>query len=119
MVCVEKIKLIQSLEEMLINSEIRKSEEKLNELLADDFMEFSSTGKIYSKIEIIQALINENEIQYIIHDFKINSISEKNILATYIAIKNEKIKSLRSSIWQLQNNNQWQMLFHQGTIIQN
>lgn len=40
-------KLILQLEGDLLKSEIRKSSQKINELLADDFVEFTSSGAKY------------------------------------------------------------------------
>lgn len=45
-----------ALEEELLTSEARVSESRLNELLADDFVEFGSSGRIYDKPSIIREL---------------------------------------------------------------
>ena len=39
----------RKLEESLLSREVRKSTEKLNILLDDEFLEYGSSGKIYSK----------------------------------------------------------------------
>ncbi|GEN46708.1 hypothetical protein [Alkalibacillus haloalkaliphilus] len=40
---------LQQLEESHINLEVRKSNEQLDHILADDFLEISSSGKMYGK----------------------------------------------------------------------
>lgn len=86
---------------MLINPKIRKSRGDLEKILAENFIEFSSSGMIFNKTEIIQTLIGETDTTYKIQDFKTQQLSERTVLVTYIAIKNENIYSLRSSIWKM------------------
>ncbi len=45
--------LIKNLEVELLQPEVRKSKERLNELLADDFFEIGESGKKYSKQDIL------------------------------------------------------------------
>lgn len=115
-------KLILQLEGDLLKSEIRKSSQKLNELLADDFVEFTSSGTeyYYKSGDVFQKQNDNNELIWDIIDFKIKQLSEDCILATYKVIKhnesNENKKySLRSSIWKCYDR-RWKMLFHQGTL---
>lgn len=115
-------KLILQLEDDLLKSEIRKSSQKLNELLADDFVEFTSSGAEYHyrSGDVFQKQNDNNELIGNIIDFKIKQLSEDCILATYKVIKhnesNENKKySLRSSIWKCYDR-RWKMLFHQGTL---
>ena len=44
---------IKSLEVELLHPEVRKSKERLNELLADDFFEIGESGKNYNKQDIL------------------------------------------------------------------
>lgn len=109
------------LEKELLKPEVRCSKERVSKLLAKDFIEFCSSGKVYvyEENQIIDATI-ENEVeQWKISNFKIKKLSEQSILATYILTKvnlKQDRCSLRSSIWQFIDN-RWQMSFHQGTII--
>jgi hypothetical protein len=41
--------LLRSLEEQLLQSDIRRSAAKVGDLLADDFVEFGSSGRVFSK----------------------------------------------------------------------
>lgn len=116
------LKEIKALEELLLKSEVRKNEHILNSLLSDDFVEFSSSGKIYTKTKVIDALLNENNVHYSLNQFKIKELAPNVILATYIAsLKTELLHlndktSFRSSIWK-KTGEKWSMTFHQGTNI--
>ena len=65
------IDVIKNLETSLLQSSTRQSTESLNQLLADDFIEFGVSGKIYNKKDILALLPKEqhsNEI--ILFDFE-------------------------------------------------
>lgn len=111
--------LIEGLEVELMQPEIRKSRERIHQLLADDFVEFGSSGKVHTKEDELEYLPNNTDVEYSLSDFKGKMISEDTVLATYVARKKE-VKtgaiqfSLRSSIWQKRNGS-WQLTFHQAT----
>jgi hypothetical protein len=105
---------IRELEEKLLTQEVRSSKSELQKLLADDFFEIGSSGKILYKDEEIA----ENGIGIVkmkLSDFALHPLSDELVLATY-RIFNELTsqQSLRSSIWK-RNDGMWQMVFHQGT----
>ena len=111
--------LIKSLEEKLLNPSVRKSFQELNELLADDFIEHGSSGKVYSKHQVIEALQKEFPFEGSISEFNTVNLTDEIVLATYTAEQTNKTDnivkcSLRSSIWR-KNNKKWQIVFHQGT----
>jgi hypothetical protein len=114
-------KLLHQLEERLLQPEVRHSPRELAKLLADEFVEFGSSGQIFDKQSIIKALANEPVVRISLIDFKILLLSQDAVLVTYRAIffngEGEPARySLRSSIWK-QVGNSWQMVFHQGTPI--
>lgn len=116
-------KTIYELELSLLKPEVRSSTDKLNELLADDFMEFGSSGAIYYKPDTLQNLTaSTDKVAYAMSDFKAKELSEAFVLTTFKTeriINNTDITvSLRSSIWK-KNKGSWQMFFHQGTLIKN
>jgi hypothetical protein len=117
-------KQVEDLEVELLQPEARRSAKRISELLANDFVEFGMFGKIYSKEDFVELLPNSKEEQfekYQASDFKAKEVATDTILLTYKASiaflkTNEKIWTLRSSIWQKRDDN-WQMIFHQGTVI--
>ena len=113
--------IIRELEVELLHPDVRKSTTRLNELLSEDFFEFGSTGKSYSKQDVIRLLKKAKEAKFTISDFKIKVLSPDVVLATYSIEKEDlessgKSWSLRSSLWQNHNGN-WQIIFHQGTPV--
>lgn len=117
------VRQLRKLEEDLLKPETRKDREAVAALLADDFYEFGSSGRIFSKPEIIQALQTEVPAQISIADFRVRSLAAGIALITYRAVKQgeagQEIRtSLRGSVWVIRDE-RWQMLFHQGTIIPN
>lgn len=111
---------LRLLEERLLEPEFRTSEIELNILLADDFIEFGSSGRIYNKQQVIDGLISSQTLQMTAVDFEVKLLAPGVALATYRVIKHnnqgdaETNYSLRSSIWKL-NQGRWQLVFHQGT----
>ncbi len=120
MVNQKEIKIhLRCLEERLVNPTTRCSSDELNLLIADDFLEYGSSGKIYNKKQVISSLVKEEAKNISISDFKIKFLSPEVALLTYkTVIKNnfnkEKSASLRSSIWK-NTDESWRIIFHQGT----
>ena len=110
------IATLEELERELHESSVCKSD-RVAELLADSFVEFGCSGNIYSKADVISALLAKATTTISATDFKVHSISPDVALLTYRACRHsvQDVFSLRSSIWQLQAG-QWRILFHQGTL---
>ncbi|MBM7662250.1 hypothetical protein JOC85_003057 [Bacillus mesophilus] len=91
---------------------------EFNELLADDFLEFGTSGNIYNKQVELDSVKNGskvNLVKFTVTDFNIRELSPDVILATYKTLRHtDNISSLRSSIWKLKEDN-WKMVFHQAT----
>ncbi len=103
------------LERLLLEKSTRKDLEALQKLIADDFIEFGSSGKIYNKFDVIASLPNEKSIRFQATNFNHKPLSEKCVLLTYNLIEGDKKASLRSSVWLFRTPHGWQMVFHQGT----
>jgi len=111
--------LLYRLEESLLQPEIRRSPAEVARLLADEFVEFGSSGRVYEKQSIIDELSQEPEIRFLMKDFRAFSLAQGVVLVTYRATsfsrnKEKAVHSLRSSVWKSSQGG-WQMIFHQGT----
>ncbi len=111
--------IVKEFELELLSSEVRKSPERLNELLADDFFEFTQSGTVITKKNIIDVLPKLPEEKHIVRDYTEKKLSNDYLLVNYIVdreiLENRKKRcTLCSSIWQ-NINNKWQMIFFQGT----
>lgn len=113
-------KHIRELEERLLRPEVRRSPRLLDELLADEFVEFASDGAAYDKREVIDTLQSERSLHRSLTDFRLIVLAEGVVLSTYRSSRHgsspqEAVDSLRSSIWK-QRDGRWQLIFHQGTV---
>ncbi len=101
------------LEEKLLKPEIRTSQIELKNLLADEFFEFGSSGRVLYKDEQLDNGIGI--VKMTLSDFEIHPLSNEITFVTY-RIFNEikKQHTLRSSIWKFKDGH-WKMYFHQGT----
>ena len=105
--------LIKQLELELSDPSIRKDRERLDQLLADDFEEVGKSGKKYTKADIIELLINEENISFSVQDFNFVSLSDDCVLVKYQTTMNGQ-NAYRCSIWK-KYGDQWQIHYHQGT----
>lgn len=115
---------IRALEEALHRPDIRRSREAVENLLAQGFVEFGSSGTVYHRAETIALLAEEEDddaddgsLQA--DNYALTRIAADAVLLTYRTIRTStdgsKRHVLRSSIWK-HDGECWQMLFHQGTV---
>lgn len=109
----DKAKQFKQLEMSLLEPKVRSSVSHLNKLIDDDFIEFSSSGKVYDKQDILKFLPAEEKRNFVISDFAIKELSEDVVLVTYKTTENG-LTCLRSSLWKREFD-EWKMVFHQGT----
>jgi len=106
------------LEQKLLDPATRKNREELELLLAENFQEFGSSGRTYTRETTINLLAKEQSADILAKDFKSLELSADVVLVTYKTQHRQQgltvSASLRSSIWK-RIENKWQMVFHQGT----
>lgn len=107
---------LEALERQLLDPELRKSQQFLESVLADDFKEFGASGRVYDRRKVIESLLKETPSERSLTDFQAIALGPNVILATYRATEGDSA-SLRSSIWVLRES-RWTMTFHQGTPTQ-
>jgi hypothetical protein len=111
------IQEIRALEEASLDPEVRADRERLAALLADDFVEFGSSGRVWDKASVLQLVTSERGLSFSLSDFAAKQLGPELVHATYRVATREaggERHSLRSSLWILRSA-RWQMLFHQGT----
>jgi hypothetical protein len=111
--------LLRQLEERLLQPEVRRSIQDVADLLADEFVEFGSSGRVFNKQQIIESLQHEEPAQSSMTEFRSIPLAPGVILTMYRVVRlnpsdAKPTASLRSSIWRLQDG-QWKIVFHQGT----
>ena len=107
---------LRDLEERLLLPRVRASPDEVAALLADEFIEFGSSGRIYDKQQIIR-LLQEEQGQALctVVDFSARRLAADIVLVTYRVVES---RTIRSSIWRLEDG-RWRMVFHQGTKAEN
>jgi hypothetical protein len=108
--------LLLSLERQLMDPVFRKDRAAVSSLLAEDFREFGSSGRAWSREAILDLLETEpSQPAPQVEDFNIQRIAENAVLVTYRTVR-PQVRTNRSSIW-IQSALGWQVLFHQGTKV--
>lgn len=105
---------LYSLEERLFHPDREPNRADLIPLLAEDFQEFCSSGRIMNRQQAVDALLNSTPRAATISYFYVDLLAPNVALATYHATT-ALFVSYRSSLWVLRDN-RWQLHFHQGTI---
>ena len=105
---------LHSLEERLLHPDRETDRRTLTGLLAEDFKEFCTSGRIFNLQQLTNALITSSPRPATMSHFYVTPLAKDVALATY-HITTATSTSHHSSIW-VQRNNHWQLLFHQGTI---
>ena len=121
----ERAALLRDLEERLLSSAGRSSQRIINELLAEDFVEFGSSGSVFDKRDALKFLPEEgrdgHRYEFMTGDWRVRDLADGVALVTYRVTRRDlttgtSVSSLRSSIWK-HRDGRWQMVFHQGTRI--
>ncbi len=104
---------LRALEERLLDPKVRRSPSQVDKLLADDFVEFGSSGRVYDKSTVIEALQQDPGFDGppTTTEFRARELSPSVVLVTY---RIGETGTLRRSIWRY-NGAHWTMVFHQGT----
>jgi hypothetical protein len=109
---------LRQLEEVLMRPAVRRSQELLTYLLAEDFCEIGGSGALLGKKQTIRNLRKEMPCQYFLQDFHLLRLAPEVVLTTYRATCKGALGRVRhflqSSIWQRQSGH-WRLVFHQGT----
>lgn len=112
---------IREREEMLLDPEVRRDPVKVGALLADEFMELATSGRVFSKSDVLLTLSQLAAEERRIEGFSVRSLGPGVALASYRAIRTDPAAgtqhvSWRSSVWKLLDG-RWQIVFHHGTRV--
>ena len=116
----EIVEALHALELELLAPATRHNSERLQAILADHFREFGSSGRVYSKSEILAELAQESPASITLSHFEVMLLSPDVALVTYESQRHQlglsPVRARRSSLWMLESAG-WQIVFHQGTAI--
>jgi hypothetical protein len=110
--------IFRNLEESLLTNEVRTSYEKLDVLLHSEFIEYGSSGKVYTKSDVLERLPASSPLKYVLSSFEVFELAEDLVQTRFVTDRENTdgghTVSLRSSLWKIENGD-WKMYFHQGT----
>ena len=107
---------LRGYEERILDPLMRADPAQIRALLAPEFTEFSSSGRVLNRDAILATLASEPTRQpRQLRGFKVKLLAPGAALTLWRVKRDDGIETLRSSVWQLQQG-RWQMVFHQGTL---
>lgn len=114
-------KILIELEERLFQPDVRRSSSELTQLISDDFIEIGASGLRFGKANVLRRLPNEVAPEIIASHYELRILGSSCAQLLYKAKMSKAEQpsptySHRCSIWQRNSNDQWQMIYHQGTM---
>jgi hypothetical protein len=115
----EIAELLQRHEQSLLDPALRRDRNRILDLLADDFVEFGASGRVWSRDQIVELLATEDFHPPAMEEFQCCLVAPAVALVTYRTVRADAqtgthAATLRSSIW-MERDGEWKMRFHQGT----
>jgi hypothetical protein len=110
-------------ERALLDPAVRHDRAQVEALLAEDFQEFGSSGRVWDKQTIMGLLATEDYTPPTAEQMHCTRITADVALVTYRTVRIDsntgtRTETLRSSLW-IKESDKWHMRFHQGTPASN
>jgi hypothetical protein len=110
---------LRDLEESHLRFDVRSSAESMGALLADEFIEFGSSGRILDRTAVLASISGNAACQFRIDSFAVRALAPGAALTTYRLSawsdsESQARVTLRSSVW-VHRTGRWLLVFHQGT----
>ena len=95
--------------------ELRRNPARVAALLDPDFTEIGSSGRLWSRDEILHLLVTEsNDEPPVVENFHLRPLAPDLALVTYRTRPAARGLTLRSSLWR-RHGDHWRCAFHQAT----
>jgi hypothetical protein len=104
------------LERRLLEPETRSSAQRIEELLDSGFQEIGASGTLWTRAEIISALLTEPDSQHIVSTNFVGREIEPGLVHLTYETGRAGRRTRRSSLWR-QSDDGWKLVFHQGTPV--
>lgn len=114
---------LERLELLLMDPAVRRDRERVAAQLDMGFVEFGSSGRIWTRETILELLATETYRRPEVEEFACRALGPNAVLVTYRTVRRkeggERTTTLRSSIWIRgpERDGAWKMRFHQGTPV--
>lgn len=119
--CLAVLEVLKKLEPIFHHPKSGMTRKDFESMTVDSFFEIGASGRIYSKDFVLdvleERLKNPQEDKWERKDFHCLEIAKNNYLLSYTLIQRERI-TRRTTIWR-RSENDWKIVYHQGTIVEN
>ncbi|HEX6945960.1 MAG TPA: DUF4440 domain-containing protein [Acidimicrobiia bacterium] len=111
------LRTLQQLEESLYEPSTRFDEAYMEELLAPDYMEFGSSGRVWTRGQIIRTQPVDIDARLPLPDFEVRLLGDEVALVTYRTEMGIDYATAanRCSVWKKWSDGRWRLVFHQAT----
>ena len=112
------LEILIEMEKNLEAEEFRSSREKLENLLHPKFKEVLSTGAVWNREQVIEALLKMGDVDdYNVYDFETFELGSDTGMVIFKTANNDKTKvTQRSSTWKFEDG-KWMNIFHHATTV--
>lgn len=103
--------------ECFLHGSRRKDRIWLEQILHERFSEITRSGVFVNRAQTIEALSGEDSVPAILSsDFRLTIVGDNFAILHYRTVNPDGSNaSLRSSCWEISEDDQWKLVFHQGT----
>ncbi len=110
-------------EKAIVDAQKRRDSAAVEAALADDFREIGSSGRLYSKSDILDGIKKSTILDCSFEGFRFLPVDSTCVIVTYVTTstriqqgREQTFRAYRSSTW-VEQHGTWRMIFHQGTIL--
>jgi len=111
---------LERLERELLDPAVRRDRNRVAALLEEEFLEFGSSGRVWTRNQILDLLATEDFDPPAMEAFDCRLLAKGVALVTYRTVRTDPQTGARavnrSSIW-IGKADRWRMRFHQGTLV--
>jgi hypothetical protein len=117
----ETQELLIAREKAMVEAQQRGDVDAVGAALAEDFYEIGSSGRLFSKTEILEAIRQIKIVECSLERLRVLPLDEQHAILTYVARTTRRYqgqesttRTYRSSMWR-KAEGEWHLIFHQGT----
>ena len=123
MIAKELEDLLIANEKAIVDAQKRRDFAAVEAVLDEDFREIGSSGRMFSKSEILDAMKVSQIVDCSFEEFHFLPVDSTCVIVTYVATatrilreREQSHRAYRSSTW-VEKDGTWRIIFHQGTVL--
>ena len=110
-------------EKAIVDAQKKRDFAAVEAVLADDFREIGSSGRLFSKSDILDGIKESQIVDCSFEEFRFLPVDSTCVIVTYVTTatriqqgREQTYRAYRSSTW-VEQDGMWRMIFHQGTML--